>query len=407
MARGGVIVSHFLFVLCFFVLFGVGGADFTLCDCSLCRSIWACADTPIGLQSQLPADRFVQPLVSLFLIYLFLGRCDMRAKVRGFTLVELLVVIAIIGILIALLLPAVQAAREAARRSQCSNNLKQLALAFHNYHDTHKTFPRYQYRNTPSTWSSWLGHGPFVMILPYIEQSALFDQVDFTIHCYAGVNDAVSKAKIAALQCPTDGPYADTAYGGNNYKVCGGSCRDFYNENGTRPVPASGVFMRLRETAFADIRDGTSNTILLGELNKGDANNSSLNPVRDFTNSLSLPTDQFPSAADIETAGVACDSTAQGYQQSNAGYRITLGHPGMCAFNTIAPPNWKHVTCCEGGGFGLACDRDGIVPARSFHPGGAMVALADGSTRFASETIDLTTWQYLGARDDAKPIGDW
>ena len=81
--------------------------------------------------------------------------------------------------------------------------------------------------------------------------------------------------------------------------------------------------------------------------------------------------------------------------------------PEWPSFNTVAPPNWKHLTCCEGTGYGLACDRDGIVPARSFHPGGAIVALADGSTRFASETIDFDTWQRLGARDDGNPIGNW
>lgn len=328
----------------------------------------------------------------------------MQRRYRGFTLVELLVVIAIIGILIALLLPAVQAAREAARRSQCSNNLKQLALAFHNYHDTHKVLPRYEYMNTPTTWSSWLGHGPFTMVLPYIEQSALYDQVDFDLYSYEGVNDTVSKAKIAAFQCPTDGPYADSNFGGINYKVCGGSSRNFYNAHSTAPVKASGIFMRYRETTFADIRDGTSNSIMLGELNKGDGTGSSLNFDRDFTNGLSLSEDQFPSSAAIETAGIACDTTAQSYQQSNAGYRITLGIPGMAAFNTIAPPNWQHITCCAGGGFGLACDRDGIVPPRSFHPGGAQVAMGDGSVRFASETIDLETWQFLGARDDGNPV---
>lgn len=328
-----------------------------------------------------------------------------QSQVRaGFTLVELLVVIAIIGILVGLLLPAVQAAREAARRMSCSNNVKQLALAFHNYHDTYKKFPAYQYNIVRSSGnvSSWRGHGGLTMILPYIEQQPLYDQVDWTLEWDGGNNgNPVARTKIDAMLCPTDMSYPDSAWGGNNYGLNGGSRRAFYSTGS--PVKASGAFARRSETAFRDLTDGTSNVILLAEFLKGDNSGSQLDLERDFTNSLSLGTDQFPTQADIETAGVACDGTAAGYQVSNAGRSWMASFPGWIAINTIAPPNWKHVNCCTGGGFGYACDRDGIVPARSLHPGGVMCAMSDGAVKFAAETVDFTLWQHLGARGDGNP----
>ncbi len=322
----------------------------------------------------------------------------MRAKHRGFTLVELLVVIAIIGILIALLLPAVQAAREAARRSQCTNNLKQLALAFHNYHDTYKKFPAYQY-NVQGT-SSWLGHGCFSMILPYMEQTPVYDQIDWTVQWDNRTVQPID-TKISAFICPSDGAFPNPARAGNNYMVCAGSRRDLYSTGA--PVKASGIFARSFESTFADIRDGSANTIMISEILKGD-NNGGLDMKRDFTNNLSLGTDQMPTQADIEAAGVACDGNATSWAQSNAGQDWGAGFPGYAAFNTIAPPNWKHITCCTGGTYGYACDRNGIVPPRSFHPGGVNAALGDASVRFISETVDFDNWQRLGARDDGNPV---
>lgn len=317
---------------------------------------------------------------------------------RGFTLVELLVVIAIIGILIALLLPAVQAAREAARRSQCTNHLKQLALAFHNYHDTHRKFPAYQYPVAGA--SSWLGHGPFTMILPFIEQRPVYDKVNFTLAWDNG--NQPNATKIETFICPSDIAYADQSRPGNNYAVCAGGRVNLYDSG--NPNEASGIFVRYRESGFADIQDGSSNVVMLGELLKGDGTDSALNKERDFTNQLPAHTDKFPPQSEIESLGATCDGTASSWQNSNGGREWMASFPGMVAFNTVAPPNWKHISCCDGSAFGYTCDRNGIVPPRSKHPGGVNVALGDASVRFISDTIELLTWQRAGARADGNPI---
>lgn len=317
----------------------------------------------------------------------------------AFTLVELLVVIAIIGILIALLLPAVQAAREAARRSQCSNNLKQIALAFHNYADTHKKFPAYQYPVVGT--NSWEGHSALTMVLPFMEQGPVYEKVDFRKK-WDDTAVQPNRVKIGTLLCPTDADYPNYSYPGNNYVVCGGARVNLYDGGGA--VNASGMFLRNRESTFADVRDGTSNVVMLSELLKGDGNDSALNKDRDFTNNLTGYTDQFPAQSEIESLGVTCDSSANSWHASNAGREWMGPFPGHTAFNTVAPPNWNHFSCCTGGTYGYACDRNGIVPARSSHPGGVNVAMGDASVRFISETIDLTIWQRAGARADGNPI---
>jgi hypothetical protein len=240
------------------------------------------------------------------------------------------------------------------------------------------------------------------MILPYMEQQALFDQVVFTAEWDAGVNQPVRRTKLDMLTCPSDQEYPDQNYSGTNYAFSGGARRDFYSTGG--PVPASGMFLRRRESKLGDVLDGTSNTIMIGEILKGDNSGGTLSPKRDYTNQLSLTGDQFPTAANIEAAGIACDSTATGWQQSNAGRDWMASFPGQVAFNTIAPPNWQHISCCTGGGFGYACDRNGIVPARSLHPGGVLVALGDASTRFVADSVEFVTWQRIGARADGEAV---
>jgi len=199
---------------------------------------------------------------------------------RGFTLIELLVVIAVISVLIALLLPAVQGAREAARRINCTNNLKQIGLALNNYHDVHNTFP-------PGYISLWRRDGSDAgvaeddfgpgwawgaMILPHLEQTPLFDSINFSLSVAMPQNDTASLMRVKAYLCPSDSPpfsvpvrdqnnsvTVDTV-GTSNYVGCYG-----VGEIGAAPGRGNGVFYRNSRTSLAAITDGSSQTVCIGE----------------------------------------------------------------------------------------------------------------------------------------------
>jgi len=334
-----------------------------------------------------------------------------RSK-HGFTLVELLVVIAIIGILIALLLPAVQAAREAARRSTCTNHLKQLALAFHNYHDVNKKFPRLVYTVTmhepycdpAAKWGCGSGGcrrqcaGPFVKILPNIEQNALYTQYKHSCGLLATTNkDLTFGARIDTFVCPSDineGAWAQTNYA---YSMGPTQGWDDGEANGI------GMFRWDHEVGMSDVTDGTSNTIMLGERLLGDGQTGK-NSLRDTVRvgSQGCPY-TFPTQAQVDLWGAAAGPINGAVWSQDAGLDNCSQHAWPVAFarfNEMAPPNWKYPDVQTSG-----CGRpagEGVRPARSAHPGGVNVALGDASIRFVSETIDLPTWQYMGARNDGK-----
>lgn len=332
-----------------------------------------------------------------------------RKRKRGFTLIELLVVIAIIAILIALLLPAVQQAREAARRTQCKNNLKQLGLALHNYHDTFNLFPPAHMRTqsaSPATGAltGWRGFSLHAMILPYIEQTNLFNQINFNTYFDEPSNLVARRTKIAAFLCPSDTPYPGSAdIGNNNYAgSMGPSLGQYVSPIGLR----DGMFNFDVVVRMGDIRDGTSNTIAMAEHLIGDNANTAYTPG-DVVRAIpwSGSTNYKPTQADLNTYGAACDAGRANHHSHN-GREWAIGMPAQTLFNTAATPNWRFPTCqpCVGCGW---MDSQGIFPSRSRHTGGVQVLLGDGSARFVSENIDLATWQNLGSIRGGETIGEF
>lgn len=329
---------------------------------------------------------------------------------RGFTLIELLVVIAIIAVLIALLLPAVQQAREAARRSSCQNNLKQLGLALHNYHDTYNALPQIHFNIQGA--SGWHGHSAWVSLLPQIEQTNVYDQwvMSLTYESQPAINGVeLDRTKIPAFICPSDRTYGDPNFPGNNYAVAAGSDARFWGSH----TISNGMFKRFASVRFGDVTDGLSNTAMVSELFKGDHNQGGQSDS-DIRRNGSSPfgswvNPAFPTQAELDAFGVACaalSSTGEASLSQN-GRDWSAPYITQTAFTSTAPPNWQYPTCAVGSGFGLAADRDGVAPPRSRHTGGAQVGMGDGSVRFISDSINLQTWQWMGARNDGQPLGEF
>lgn len=315
----------------------------------------------------------------------------------GFTLVELLVVIAIIGVMVGLLLPAVQAAREAARRMQCSNNLKQIALSMHNYHDTYQTFPyghKLEVAGQTKRRDCW-----FQRILPFIEQGAYYDAYNQVEATYGATAEYIHNLPeefigrpVAAFMCPSDA--SAPSRGGNGstrgfkgtygVNAGGGNPTTWNLETITEPInydmtaDAGGLFGRQTARGMKDAVDGTSNTVLVSE--------------------------------GISRGTIAAWGELGGYWG---------GAPhGSFGFSTGETPNTSvpdRVYSCGTTTFPKApCENgnaDGLGGrfnfARSYHPGGVQASLCDGSVRFISDSINRQTWRNLGNRNDGGVLGEF
>ena len=326
---------------------------------------------------------------------------------RGFTLIELLVVIASIAILIALLLPAVQQAREAARRTQCKNNLKQFGLALHNYHDVYNQFPNGKYgcvldSGGAANSNSWRAFSVHTMILPYIEQAPLYASLDFNNLINAGTNNTVKNAKISAYKCPSDIQYSGTEPG-NNY-VCSGGPSLWWGVGITNEI---GVFNYQRKVGMRDLTDGTSNTIAVSESTVGNNSAGTFDIKRSLVRAQPFPAfpQTFATQAQLNTYGTQClGGTSNVHPHVRREWVNGIG--GETVFNTLNGPNSPNPDCHECSGCSWY-DSRGVWSARSLHTGGVQALLADGSVKFVSDNINLLTWQQAGAINDGAVLGEW
>lgn len=330
---------------------------------------------------------------------------------RGFTLIELLVVIAIIAILVALLLPAVQQAREAARRTQCKNHLKQIGLAIHNYIDVATVLPPSACINPDVTVTgnngSWSVHG---RILPFLDQASLYNAVDLTVAW--DFQQAIDGLKIPIYACPSD-PRSDEARDpGSGRPVLfpttyGFSFGTWFVYNPVTGQGGDGAFHPNAKLGMAAFTDGSSNTLMAGEV-------KAWTPY--FRNG-------GPSTTTVPATIAAAEAiVASGAEFKNTGHTEwpdgRVHHQG---FTTAMPPNSK-VSCSNGTTTFQECDynswqegKNGVngppsyalITSRSHHEGIVNTSLMDGSVRSITENIDLGLWRSLGTRSGGEIIGEF
>ena len=346
----------------------------------------------------------------------------MRKNYSAFTLVELLVVIAIIGILIALLLPAVQAAREAARRMQCTNNLKQLGLGLHNFESAQKRFPAAhpgeistKYQNDSRATPFHFSWSVLAQLTPYLEQIAIGQRVDVREPClslepHPEYNGAfpdnlgdVFRVPVSSFMCPSDvmqsniwtTVYGETVLGPTNYKVCMGSGAMSINSGVSRTLgPAhhtDGPFMVASPQTPASITDGLSNTVFMSESLLGrDANSltkDNADPRYHYLNQVG----RMITETDHQDFPLDQTIWPRGYCWNGGYFRSTL-------YNHYLPPNSKDFDV-HTNDLMNALQSCGIFAARSQHTGGVNAVKGDGSVHFYSNSVDMDQWRALATRN--------
>ena len=319
---------------------------------------------------------------------LFAGIPSARVR-RGMTVIELLVTVAIIGILVSLLLPAVQAAREAARRTSCKNNLRQLGVALHSHHETYKGFPSGRGGPFPLIFSA------HAHLLPFCEQTGVWSSIDFampptTFTLTSGkvldgsANLAPAQSRPPMFSCPSDSADArsgSSQFGGTNYAATIGS--GLVNHGSLRG--ADGVFYNKSRTLFRDIVDGTSNTIAFSERTLGPGE---LAMGGDPDTKLYV----WEIGSRAPTTEAACSLRTGGSWYPTRGEKWIIGNYGNTLYNHYLPPNAQTADCMN------ITQQMGLMTARSYHDGGVMALRCDGSVGFIGDSINLDIWRKLATR---------
>jgi prepilin-type N-terminal cleavage/methylation domain-containing protein len=340
---------------------------------------------------------------------------------RGFTLIELLVVIAIIAVLIALLLPAVQQARESARRTQCKNNLKQFGLALHNYHDTYNALPGFSVGSgTPASGAFRTRLSGFVALLPYIDQAPLYAQIWNDVQVPWTAN-AYWPPSLPAMKCPTDSGTTSPAsgsFGKRNYVFCAGDGLSTTGDNGGSATPiivrTRGMFGAISYLNLSACSDGTSNTLAMAE---------AVAPIGSTSLGMLAATTGIATPAACQALYNPGTRTypGGGYTgDTSRGYRWGDGAAYFSAFTAAVPPN--SANCFSGSALHW---NSGFYTASSMHTGGVQCLMMDGSVRFISENISTGNlaatpptlsaggqspygvWGALGSRAGSETIGEF
>jgi prepilin-type N-terminal cleavage/methylation domain-containing protein/prepilin-type processing-associated H-X9-DG protein len=330
----------------------------------------------------------------------------------GFTLIEALVVVSLIGLLVALALPAVQSAREAARRAQCMNNLRQIGLALHGYHEANQCFP-INWRGdlirplAPGSPDNVVArpYSALTRLLPQLDQQLLYSSVNFSVQKdqvldIAGFNfpqnNTAYETRVSVFICPTDDRDAPTPFGckyrGNN----GGGPAPFTS----RPLfdSGNGFYTCPGPLSAADFPDGLSHTVAYSERLKGTGGGKDIVPVRDMGELMAMP---HCSTRGADYALMCCRlATTQGFPvDRQSGFTWFLGDFECTSYNHAQTPNGRVPDCIHPPGMII-----GIVTARSLHPGGVNALMGDGSVRFVNETMQSNVWRALGTRNGDEAV---
>ncbi|MFN0050697.1 MAG: DUF1559 domain-containing protein [Planctomycetales bacterium] len=322
---------------------------------------------------------------------------------RGFTLTELLVAISIIGLLLALILPAVQAARESARRAQCQARLKDFGNALHGYESTFRIFPAAQRATTtqPVLFSIHF-YSPHVYLLPHFDQMAVASKIDVqSQQTYfwdpEGLPD-IAKTPIVAFQCPSD-----PAPAGNSYRFCLGTGPGTIHSVLT--PGGDGPFEALMPHSAADIRDGLSHTIAVSEKRKARGNRSRFEQEAYWHSGIANVSLPIPEVDEMVSLCGSLRSDPVEFQPF-AGLSWYLAAYDFTWYNHAVTPNSQVFDCSAQSFSPTAKPGDGVFKASSHHSGGVQCAFMDGHTSFISDAIDLKVWRALSTRAGAEILSD-
>ncbi len=390
-----------------------------------------------GLAAILP-----RPHVLRFIFSNVVETCRSSRR-RGFTLIELLVAIAVIAVLIALLLPAVQSAREAARRIQCTNNLKQIGLGLQNYHSTYDCFP-------PGALAEFTGGNPsgalhnnwspsaHARMLAHLEQPALFNAMNWSVGVLndtvgTSMNSTVVTTRLGTFLCPSDvpptwvmasanAPLKTLQAPGNNYFASVGSSLEFAGQQTGGPPNGPFQYAGTKGTgaiSIVHVRDGTSNTVGFGEWRTGDGNNNVVTAATDVVfvgsfpagtarnnGTLNMPNPtliaSFP--AWLNSCTAALQSTGRTSHTSTIGETWAIGLCGISLGNLLVAPNSRFPNCNADTASDNTLQNPGMYKLGSNHPGGANVLMLDGSVRFLKESTSQPIIWAIGSRDQSEVL---